>query len=66
MVEADESDRSFLKLGREVTVVTNMELDHHATYRSSAGCAEAFEVRRAGQEEDCLGQCEELRGRPVR
>ncbi len=43
LVEADESDRSFLKLGREVTVVTNMELDHHATYRSPRGLREAFE-----------------------
>ena len=43
MVEADESDRSFLKLGREVTVVTNMELDHHATYRSPRELREAFE-----------------------
>ena len=36
MVEADESDRSFLKLARDVAVVTNVELDHHATYRSLA------------------------------
>src|SRR4051794_17557601 len=32
VIEADESDRSFLKLGRDVAVVTNIELDHHATY----------------------------------
>jgi UDP-N-acetylmuramate--alanine ligase len=35
VVEADESDRSFLKLAPEVAVVTNAELDHHATYRST-------------------------------
>ena len=31
VIEADESDRSFLKLGREVVVITNIELDHHGT-----------------------------------
>jgi len=36
VVEADESDRSFLKLSPEVAVVTNAELDHHATYRSTS------------------------------
>ncbi len=36
VVEADESDRSFLKLTPDVAVVTNAELDHHATYRSTA------------------------------
>jgi UDP-N-acetylmuramate--alanine ligase len=36
VVEADESDRSFLKLSPEVAVLTNAELDHHATYRSLA------------------------------
>jgi UDP-N-acetylmuramate--alanine ligase len=34
VVEADESDRSLLKLDRRVAVVTNAELDHHATYSS--------------------------------
>src|SRR5215211_6036624 len=43
VVEADESDRSFLKLAREVAVVTNVELDHHATYRSLGELEEAFE-----------------------
>jgi UDP-N-acetylmuramate--alanine ligase len=42
VVEADESDRSFLKLRRDVAVVTNIELDHHATYRSTADVTEAF------------------------
>src|SRR4051812_44138344 len=31
VVEADESDRSFLKLAPEFGVVTNVELDHHST-----------------------------------
>jgi len=34
VVEADESDRSLLVLDSEVGVVTNLELDHHATYSS--------------------------------
>jgi UDP-N-acetylmuramate--alanine ligase len=42
VVEADESDRSFLKLAPEVAVVTNAELDHHATYRSTAALERAM------------------------
>jgi UDP-N-acetylmuramate--alanine ligase len=42
VIEADESDRSFLKLERDVAVVTNVELDHHATYRGLAELREAF------------------------
>jgi UDP-N-acetylmuramate--alanine ligase len=34
VVEADESDRSLLKLRPEIAVLTNAELDHHTTYRS--------------------------------
>jgi UDP-N-acetylmuramate--alanine ligase len=34
VVEADESDRSLLKLHPEIAVLTNAELDHHATYSS--------------------------------
>ena len=41
-MEADESDRSFLKLEPEVAVITNVELDHHATYRSLAEVEQAF------------------------
>jgi UDP-N-acetylmuramate--alanine ligase len=42
VVEADESDRSFLKLSPEVALVTNMEIDHHATYRSPVELERAF------------------------
>ena len=42
VIEADESDRSFLKLKRDVAVVTNIELDHHATYGSLHELEEAF------------------------
>jgi UDP-N-acetylmuramate--alanine ligase len=34
VVEADESDRSLLRLAPEIAVLTNAELDHHATYKS--------------------------------
>jgi UDP-N-acetylmuramate--alanine ligase len=43
VVEADESDRSFLKLARDVAVVTNVELDHHSTFRSLGAIERAFE-----------------------
>jgi UDP-N-acetylmuramate--alanine ligase len=42
VVEADESDRSFLALAPEIAVVTNIELDHHHTYGSQAELEEAF------------------------
>jgi UDP-N-acetylmuramate--alanine ligase len=42
VIEADESDRSFLKLARDVAVITNIELDHHATYASLRELDEAF------------------------
>jgi len=43
VIEADESDRSFLKLSPEIALVTNVELDHHATYRSTLELERAFE-----------------------
>jgi UDP-N-acetylmuramate--alanine ligase len=42
VVEADESDRSFLRLAPEIAVVTNVELDHHTTYGSRAEVDAAF------------------------
>jgi UDP-N-acetylmuramate--alanine ligase len=42
VVEADESDRSFLRLAPEVAVVTNVELDHHTTYASHVELERAF------------------------
>jgi len=42
VAEADESDASFLELSPEVAVVTNVELDHHARWRSRAELADAF------------------------
>jgi UDP-N-acetylmuramate--alanine ligase len=42
VIEADESDRSMLSLSVEIAVITNVELDHHATYRSLAELNDAF------------------------
>src|SRR3954467_11893813 len=48
VVEADESDRSLLELHVEVAVITNVELDHHATYGSLAEVREVFRAFLAG------------------
>jgi UDP-N-acetylmuramate--alanine ligase len=68
VIEADESDRSFLKLDREVVVVTNIELDHHATYASLSELEEAFaefakpaELRIIGPEVELDGAGSEVR-----
>ncbi|HEX3452947.1 MAG TPA: UDP-N-acetylmuramate--L-alanine ligase, partial [Solirubrobacteraceae bacterium] len=42
VVEADESDRSMLSLHVDIAVLTNVELDHHATFSSLADLREAF------------------------
>jgi UDP-N-acetylmuramate--alanine ligase len=42
VVEADESDRSMLSLHVDIAVVTNVELDHHATFGSLAEVREVF------------------------
>ena len=42
VVEGDESDRSIALLGPEIAVVTNIELDHHATFSSEAELAGFF------------------------
>jgi len=42
VVEADESDRSLLKLSPEIAVLTNAELDHHSTYASWPDLAATF------------------------
>jgi UDP-N-acetylmuramate--alanine ligase len=43
VVEGDESDRSISELLPEVAVVTNVELDHHAAFRSTADLERFFE-----------------------
>ena len=50
VIEADESDRSLLKLSPEIAVLTNAELDHHSTYTSRLDLEETFRsfMERAG------------------
>lgn len=42
IVEADESDRSLLKLRPTIAVLTNAELDHHTTYASRRDVDDTF------------------------
>jgi UDP-N-acetylmuramate--alanine ligase len=42
VVEADESDRSLLSLHVEIALLTNAELDHHASFGSLAQVREVF------------------------
>jgi UDP-N-acetylmuramate--alanine ligase len=42
VIEADESDRSLLKLSPDIAVLTNAELDHHSTYSSRLDLQETF------------------------
>ena len=42
VVEADESDRTFLALHPDIAVVTNVELEHHREYRSRLDIEAAF------------------------
>ncbi len=42
VVEADESDRSMLSLVVEIAVLTNVELDHHASFASLTELRAAF------------------------
>jgi UDP-N-acetylmuramate--alanine ligase len=50
VVEADESDRSMLSLSMEIAVLTNVELDHHATFATLQELRDAFRsfLARAG------------------
>jgi UDP-N-acetylmuramate--alanine ligase len=48
VVEADESDRSLLRLAPEIAVLTNAELDHHSTYGSRLDVDETFREFLAG------------------
>jgi UDP-N-acetylmuramate--alanine ligase len=42
VIEADESDRSLLNYTPEIAVLTNCELDHHATYSSRLDLEQTF------------------------
>jgi UDP-N-acetylmuramate--alanine ligase len=66
VIEADESDRSFLELGRDVAVITNVELDHHATYASLHDLQEAMEEFARPAELRVVGPEVELAGEAMR
>jgi UDP-N-acetylmuramate--alanine ligase len=55
VIEADESDRSFLELDREVAVITNIELDHHSTYAGLGELRAAFAEFAAPADRRVLG-----------
>jgi UDP-N-acetylmuramate--alanine ligase len=48
VVEGDESDGTVFELPADVAVVTNVELDHHAAFASTAALEERFERWTAG------------------
>jgi UDP-N-acetylmuramate--alanine ligase len=48
VVEADESDRSLLRYRPEIALITNAELDHHATYGSRLELEATFAQFAAG------------------
>jgi UDP-N-acetylmuramate--alanine ligase len=48
VVEGDESDRTVFQLPAEIAVVTNVDLDHHASFASAAELEELFERWTAG------------------
>jgi UDP-N-acetylmuramate--alanine ligase len=55
VVEGDESDRSVAALRPRIAVVTNLDLDHHAEFGSTAEVAEFFESWLAGVPEVVRG-----------
>jgi UDP-N-acetylmuramate--alanine ligase len=65
VVEADESDRSLLRLAPTIAVLTNAELDHHATYASKRDVDETFRAFLAMAQEVVAGE-EGFRGTLVR
>ncbi len=54
VVEADESDRSMLALDVDIAVVTNVELDHHATFGSLQEVEAVFREFLAGASQAVL------------
>jgi UDP-N-acetylmuramate--alanine ligase len=66
VVEADESDRSLLKLDPRIAVLTNAELDHHATYASQRDVDDTFRAFLDLAEEVVLGDEPELTRFPGR
>jgi UDP-N-acetylmuramate--alanine ligase len=56
VVEGDESDRTIAALSPRIAVVTNVELDHHATFASRAEVEDLFERWLAGVPEVVRGE----------
>jgi UDP-N-acetylmuramate--alanine ligase len=56
VAEGDESDRSLELLRPQVAVLTNVELDHHATFASEAEVRELFERWLAAAPETVRGE----------
>ena len=54
VIEADESDRTFLSLGAEVAVITNIEPDHLETYRGEPAVLQAAFVEFAKGAANCV------------
>ncbi len=61
IVEADESDRSMLSLQVEIALLTNVELDHHATFATLEQLREAFREFLAGAPQAVIWNPPELR-----
>jgi UDP-N-acetylmuramate--alanine ligase len=61
VVEADESDRSMLSLRVEIAVLTNVELDHHATFASLGELRDAFREFLAGAPQAVIWDRPDLR-----
>ena len=57
VAEGDESDRSLELLRPRIAVLTNVELDHHATFASESGGARAVRgLARAGRPRPCAAR----------
>jgi UDP-N-acetylmuramate--alanine ligase len=54
VVEGDESDGTVFELPANVAVVTNIDLDHHASFSSAAELEERFERWAAGVGDGCV------------
>ncbi|WP_205698693.1 UDP-N-acetylmuramate--L-alanine ligase [Conexibacter sp. SYSU D00693] len=65
VVEADESDRSMLRLQVELAAVLNVELDHHATYGSLAELEAVYAAFAAGAQRVVLSPGVALDGEVV-
>ena len=60
VVEADESDRSLLRIAPEIAVLTNAELDHHSTYSSRLDLEQTLRAFLAGAEQAVVWDRPEL------